>query len=490
LSRRVLSFLLAVVAGTALAGTTAAAPPTSVATTTTATPTSVSATSVNPPDVPVLTVHTNGQSMLGSDGKLYVRTDGPGSLDIVGIAPTGTSASDAGELSLVASKDTFGWDAAPLVSSGPELLSEWHWQRGASSLAVALSYLGSDGSISPSAVQTIVAVSGPPAVAVEPIRAQPDTTTPSLAWTETDGAGPGIVDRQILREEAAATSQGCGAWTKRDIDGVSAGNKSMGSESALKATAASTPGGENGLTTSSWALALADLGTGHCYRFTLFVTDALGLVGQDTTPVYFAGLLDPNGQSLPAWTGRLDIFRTSAYTPQQTWTWCVAASTQMMVNLIRGTSDSTYDGQLNILSYARANDDLSADAGAGLIGWQGALDKFSGTPYEVETVGSLRGAIKLAALRLRLTNRPVGLAVHNATHAWVMTGFEATADPAFDPAFTVTAVYVSGPLYPRRQSHGYDKAPDTRLSVSDLAIYFTPVSWKLRPTWEFVAPLP
>jgi hypothetical protein len=71
-----------------------------------------------------------------------------------------------------------------------------------------------------------------------------------------------------------------------------------------------------------------------------------------------------------------------------------------------------------------------------------------------------------------------------------MTGFEATADPAFDPAFTVTAVYVSGPLYPRQQSHGYDMPPDTRLTVSDLGTYFTPVWWKSRLTWEFLAPLP
>ena len=70
-----------------------------------------------------------------------------------------------------------------------------------------------------------------------------------------------------------------------------------------------------------------------------------------------------------------------------------------------------------------------------------------------------------------------------------MTGFEATADPAFDPSFTVTAVYVSGPLYPREEENGYDPAPDTRLTVSDLGLYFTPVSWKAQLTWEFVAPV-
>jgi hypothetical protein len=393
----------------------------------------------------------------------------------------------------VGSKNALGWDAAPLMSPGPALLAEWHWQTGASSLAVALSYRSPDGSNSPVASQTIVAVSDRPAVHVEQITGQANTTTAGLAWTETDGIGPGIVDRQILREEAPATTNGCGEWTKGDIAAIPVGEvKSTASASALEATLAATPGGGHaGLATSFWALPISDLSLGHCYRFTLFVTDALGLVGQDTTPVYVPGLLDPHGRPLPAWTGKVDIFRASAFVQQQSWTWCVAASAQMMVNLIRGTSDSSRDGQLNILNYARDNDELSdSDAGAGLIGWQRALDKFSGTPYEVEETWSLQGAVNLAALRLRLTDRPVGLAVHDTTHAWVMTGFEATADPAFDPAFKVTAVYVSGPLYPKEQSHGYDMAPDTRIAVSDLGRYFTPVDFKGGFAWEFVAPLP
>jgi hypothetical protein len=169
----------------------------------------------------------------------------------------------------------------------------------------------------------------------------------------------------------------------------------------------------------------------------------------------------------------------------------VPASIQMMVNLIRGTSDTSMDGQWTYFDYANRND-LMPDAhdGAGLIGWQGALDKYSGTRYEVETSPSLQGAANLAAMRMRLTGRPVGLAVKNTTHAWVMTGFEATADPAFDPTFTVTAVYVSGPLYPHPERKGYDPAPDTRIAVSDLGTYFTSVYWKGRPVWEFVAPLP
>ena len=34
-------------------------------------------------------------------------------------------------------------------------------------------------------------------------------------------------------------------------------------------------------------------------------------------------------------------------------------------------------------------------------------------------------------------------------HAWVLNGFSATRDPAFTGSFSVTYVYVMGPMYPR-----------------------------------------
>jgi hypothetical protein len=493
MSRRLLPMLLAAIAVSVAASTPTAAPG-NIATSAGAISTpGGAATDIQPVGAPSLSLYADGRSTLGPDGKLYIRTDEPGSLDVVAIAPPGNSESGSGSFSLVASKNAQGWDAAPPpVSPGPALISEFHWQPGASSLTIALSYVRRDGSTSPPAVRTIVAVSDNPTVHIAQVIGLPNTTTASLAWTEADGIGPGIVDRRILREEAPATTQGCGTWTERAIQALSAADPTATTSAPiLEATVAATPGGQDGLPSASGSLRMADLSLGRCYRFTLFVTDALGLVGEETSPVYVPGLLDPYGRPLAAWTGKIDMFRASAFSSQQAWTWCVGASTQMMVNLIRGTSDHSYQGQLTIQNYARDTDPLPlSDPGSGLTGWREALNKFSGTPYEIETVGSLQGAVNLAALRLRLTGRPVGLAVKDTTHAWVMTGFEATADPAFDPAFTVTAVYVSGPLYPRQQSHGYDMPPDTRLTVSDLGTYFTPVWWKSRLTWEFLAPLP
>jgi hypothetical protein len=73
---------------------------------------------------------------------------------------------------------------------------------------------------------------------------------------------------------------------------------------------------------------------------------------------------------------------------------------------------------------------------------------------------------------MRLTGHPVGLLVNTGSHAWVLSGFSATADPALTNDFTVTAVYVEGPLFPKQQAGGYDMAPDTRLSMARLRLFF------------------
>ena len=50
------------------------------------------------------------------------------------------------------------------------------------------------------------------------------------------------------------------------------------------------------------------------------------------------------------------------------------------------------------------------------------------------------------------TRRPVGMLVWRGAHAWVMSGFEATADPGRTNDFRVTAVRILDPWYPRRLS--------------------------------------
>jgi hypothetical protein len=80
----------------------------------------------------------------------------------------------------------------------------------------------------------------------------------------------------------------------------------------------------------------------------------------------------------------------------------------------------------------------------------------------------------------------VGLFVAHGDHAWLLTGFTATADPAVTSAFTVTSVRVVGPLYGlQSRTYGYDMPPDTRLTPAQLAGFVAPWHYaRIRMIWE------
>jgi hypothetical protein len=79
-------------------------------------------------------------------------------------------------------------------------------------------------------------------------------------------------------------------------------------------------------------------------------------------------------------------------------------------------------------------------------------------------------AIATAARALALTRRPVGLLMWRGAHAWVMSGFDATANPATNERFTVSSIRVVDPWYPRPSSiWGIGQRPDTVIWVSKLA---------------------
>jgi hypothetical protein len=108
-------------------------------------------------------------------------------------------------------------------------------------------------------------------------------------------------------------------------------------------------------------------------------------------------------------------------------------------------------------------------------GWSFGLNKLGFGPYRVTAGGTLEDAVRMAAVAMRRTGRPVGLLMWRGRHAWVMSGFEATGDPLNDPEARVTHVYVQDPLYPRISSiWGRSPAPNTKLSLRQLASDFLP----------------
>jgi len=97
--------------------------------------------------------------------------------------------------------------------------------------------------------------------------------------------------------------------------------------------------------------------------------------------------------------------------------------------------------------------------------------------------------------RLRRTSLPVGITVAHGNHAWVLTGFTATADPVRTTRFRITSVLVTGPLWGLQdRSFGYDMRPNTKLTPAQLRGFFTPwhyagidMAWEGK--WVSIQPL-
>ena len=181
----------------------------------------------------------------------------------------------------------------------------------------------------------------------------------------------------------------------------------------------------------------------------------------------------------------IDLYRHGDFVTQTNLSQCVGASMQMMLNMIGPTDDRTIETQKRLFDLARASWSASVMAaygagdreGASPTGWVTGLNVLGTGPYRVTSTATIEEAVRIAAIGIRSTGRPAGLLVWHGAHAWVMSGFEATGDPARDPEAVITAVVILDPLYPRTtRSHGPAPAPGTRISIAKLGQDY--VGWR------------
>jgi hypothetical protein len=181
-----------------------------------------------------------------------------------------------------------------------------------------------------------------------------------------------------------------------------------------------------------------------------------------------APALDP-----PPKPGRfaIDLFDEGDFVSQARVDWCVPASILAMMNMIdvEGPRTTRTQGELDRLARRLSTARLRG-AGSEPEGWAESLNRLGLGPYEVRAERTRGAAIAAAARALRLTGRPVGLLIWRGAHAWVMSGFRATADPAFTDDFRVTHIHVIDPWYPRVSSiWGPAQPPDAIIPVRRLA---------------------
>ena len=190
---------------------------------------------------------------------------------------------------------------------------------------------------------------------------------------------------------------------------------------------------------------------------------------------------DPEAAALSPWKGGVNLYRSGVFTTQRSWLWCTAASIQIIRNITRGTRDHTTANQRRYFNWMRGHNRyrLPLSAGVDAQGWAAGFRHYVDGRYRLIASKSFDSALRLAVIRLRKTNLPVGVTVSRGNHAWVLTGFTATADPAATSNFKVTSVRVTGPLYGRQSKNGYDMKPNTKLTVAQFRRFFTP--WRYAP---------
>lgn len=184
---------------------------------------------------------------------------------------------------------------------------------------------------------------------------------------------------------------------------------------------------------------------------------------------------------LPAWDGSIDLYRDGVFTTQKSWLWCTAAGVQIVRNIVERDDDHSTSGQRRYFDWMRSKNhyELPESAGVDPQGWTAGLRRFVDDRYRLVASRSFEAGLRSAVANLRRTGLPVALTVSNGNHGWILTGFEATADPLLTDDFDVTSVRVVGPLFGRQSKNGYDMRPDTELGARALRRFFTP--WRYAP---------
>jgi len=168
----------------------------------------------------------------------------------------------------------------------------------------------------------------------------------------------------------------------------------------------------------------------------------------------------------------LNLYREGDFVGQYTFEWCVGASVQMTLNILRPEDDRTRATQQGLWERARDLSD-SPFGGANPVGWVPLLNELGIGDWRLVSVPTLDEAVQQAAAAIRATNRPVNLVMWRGRHAWVMTGFTSFGDPAATDGFEVTGVHVLDPLYPHGSTRwGTSPKPNSLLTPEQLGEQF------------------
>jgi hypothetical protein len=156
---------------------------------------------------------------------------------------------------------------------------------------------------------------------------------------------------------------------------------------------------------------------------------------------------------------------------------CAVAGTQMAL-VVMGLGDNSEAFQ-NELAH-RIGDweswEDSHNGGWGPAAISLALAAYGAPGYEIRAYDVRADALRDAAVALSATGRPVILLPWWGAHTWVMTGYQADADPTYFADATVTGTYILDPWYPRVSSiWGASDPPGTFQDAAEMERNF--IGW-------------
>jgi hypothetical protein len=190
----------------------------------------------------------------------------------------------------------------------------------------------------------------------------------------------------------------------------------------------------------------------------------------------------------------MNLYRKGDFVAQYTFEWCVGASIMMARSIITDSRNESRSSQRRLWELARDLTVGSPYGGANPAGWAAALNQLDLGRYRLISVPTFDAAVDRAAHALAETKRPVGLVMWAGRHAWVMTGFKATADPRKHDDARVTRVRVMDPLYPHGSRWGASPAPNALITLKTLGKQFVKrdrpeYDFGVEPGWLLVLPV-
>jgi len=132
-------------------------------------------------------------------------------------------------------------------------------------------------------------------------------------------------------------------------------------------------------------------------------------------------------------------------------TWCAAAAVQIVLNVNGSDIDTSrrFQARIHDLERTYTSRTDSHNGGVGPMGMAKTLNRLGDVQYELRIYRTRAEALHEAASAVSSTGHPVILLAWRGAHAWVMTGFEADADPAVFADAKIGGTYILDPWYPR-----------------------------------------